>query len=161
MNSNSERRISLWIALFILHQRWWWRNGLGSKQAIIICIINLKVTSWCNFLLMKKENWLLFSFHSLPFLSTIKRQELCGRKTWAADLGGITNAECKSISHLKSFIKLFDISFKIGWIHNQNTTSQIQAFKLLKMPLFPAHFAKLSGNFLNYLTIPIILNSLI
>jgi len=86
------------------------------------------------------------SFPPLPAM--IKRPEFRGRKSSPDELvGGITTAECKSISHSKSFIKLFDISFKIGWIHNQNITSQIQAFKLFKMPLFPAHFAELSRNF--------------
>lgn len=119
----------------------------------------LKVTNRSNFLLMKKKNWLLCSFR--PLRSPIKRPEFRGRKSSADELAGMTKLECKSISHSKTFIKLFDISFKIGWIHNQNITSQIQAFKLFKMPLFCAHFAKLSRNFQNYLTISIILSSLI
>lgn len=119
----------------------------------------LKVTNRSNFLLMKKKNWLLCSFR--PLRSPIKRPEFRGRKSSADELARMTKLECKSISHSKTFIKLFDISFKIGWIHNQNITSQIQAFKLFKMPLFCAHFAKLSRNFQNYLTISIILSSLI
>lgn len=119
----------------------------------------LEVTNRSNFLLMKKKK-LVVMFIPSPSISHKKTGI-----SWQEKLSRWTSRNDKTWMQInftfENFIKLFDISFKIGSIHNQNITSQIQAFKLFKMPLFCAHFAKLSRNFQNYLTISIILSSLI